>query len=78
MVLIRGRRLFEGGAYLKIGRRLTEASFDSHHLTLTAFYLNGLAVKYNLFELKNIGFDAKKFVRQSVLELQFSIIIFLI
>ena len=42
------RRLFKGGAYFKIGRhtvrnisvrRLTETSFDSHHLTLTAFYL---------------------------------------
>ena len=87
------RRLFEGGAYLKIGRDkeiLLEAKAENKLLAqvtgkrkrevglvvpakFTAFTaelpiarildreLNGRAVKYNHFELKNIAFGEKKF-----------------
>ena len=87
------RPLFEGGAYLKIGRDkeiLLEANAENRLLAqvtgkrkgevgrvvpakFTAFTaellivrildreLNGRAVKYNHFELKNIAFDEKKF-----------------
>ena len=83
------RRLFEGGAYLKIGRS-KEKNAENRLLAqvtgkrkrevglvvpvkFTAFIrelriarildrkLNGRAVKYNHFELKNIAFDEKKF-----------------
>jgi len=83
------RRLFEGGAYLKIGRgegKNTEnkllaqvtgkrkvevglvvpAKFTAFATELSIARildreLNGRAVKYNHFELKNITFDEKKF-----------------
>ena len=73
------RRLFEGGACLKIGLDKETFSFNLKvyfylykNFTVTIITellierildreLNGPAVKYNHFELKNITFDEKKF-----------------
>ena len=73
------RRLFEGGACLKIGRdkqifsfNLTVYFYLYENFTVTIITelriarildreLNGRAVKYSHFELKNIAFDQQKF-----------------